>query len=135
MAKGGYIDAKIRAALHQAHGDTGKAQRLMRNWAARDLDLLRALAAPFIDGMVAHAIAQHRADRPPRRPVRTDGRLSQEAFSQVVGQLERTVGASSSDPKGVAALVSKPRRVQAGRRHTESLHQIALAFARKRFDP
>ena len=135
MSRGGYIDAKVKAALQQARGDTGKAQRLMRNWAARDLELLRALAAPFIDGMVAHAIEQHRSPRPARRPARSDRRLSQEAFSQVVGQLERTVGAASADPKGVSALVAKPRRVAAGRRHTESLHQIALAFARKRFDP
>ena len=135
MSRGGYIDGKVRAALRQVRGDTLKAQRLLRNWAARDPELLRALAAPFIDGMVANAIAQHRTERRPRPATAPTGRLSQEAFSHVVGELERTVGASSSDPKGVAALVAKPRRVPAGRRHEESLHQIALAFARKRFDP
>lgn len=135
MARASYIDAKVRAALQQARGDTVTAQRLLRNWAARDPELLRALAAPFIDGMVANAIAQHRTEKAPRRAPPRVGRLTQEAMSHVVGQLERTVGVSSSDPKGVAALVSKPRRVPAGRRHEESLHQIALAFARKRYDP
>ena len=135
MSRGSYIDAKVRQALQRAGGDPGKAQRLLRNWAARDLDLLRALAAPFIDGMVAHAIDQHRHERKPRTATRPSGHLTPEAMTHVVGRLERTVGAAAPEPRGVTALVSKPRRAPAGQRHADSLHQIALAFARKRFDP
>ena len=129
-----YGISRAREALARAKGERAKAQRLLLQWASRDERLTLALATPHLRGLAAHAV--HRAkteaaaagsDRP--------AEISAQALEEVVGQLGRRIGVSPAAANGPAALLAEPRRPQAGRGHVEALRQMAVAFARKRFDP
>ena len=56
-------------------------------------------------------------------------------MDRVVKQLGREIGVAKPDPVGLQSLVEQPGTTLAGPRHVDSLRQIAMAYARKRFDP
>ena len=117
-------------------GEGTKAQRLLLHWASQDNRLLLALAAPHLSGLAAHAVHRAKASSngSSAEPARS-AEISAKALEEVVGQLGRRIGVSPAPPSGPAALLAPPRRPQAGRGHVEALRQIAVAFARKRYDP
>ena len=135
MAELDYTAHRVEAALKAAKGDRKKAQRVLMGWALDDEQLLRGLATPHLQGITAHAlkhapkVATSGARGPQRRKITPD------AMDRVVTQLGREIGVAKPDPVGLQSLVEQPGTTMAGPRHVASLRQIAVAYARKRFDP
>src|SRR3546814_19672744 len=99
MSDAAYVSAKVSEAVARAEGEPAAAQRLLIAWCSRDDRLLRGLVAPFIQGIVAHAVQKTEsaaADPGPRR-------LRSKALAHVVGQLARRSG-PQSPPLGQTAL-------------------------------
>src|SRR3546814_14035118 len=95
MSDAAYVSAKVSEAVARAEGEPAAAQRLLIAWCSRDDRLLRGLVAPFIQGLVAHAVPKTEsahADPGPRR-------LSRSAPDHARGQLGRAPGATSP-PRG-----------------------------------
>lgn len=138
MSQDPYVTAKIAEAIASAGGDAAAAQRLLIKACGRDDRLLRTLVAPFIKGIVAHAVqraggkvkpgaAKPRAAKPVAQ------RLSAEALDDVIGQLGQRIG-TRTQPSGMTALVNPPTKTPAGEVHQQSLRRLATAFARKRLE-
>ena len=51
-----YATIKIKEALQKAKGNTTKARQHLIAWAMEDARLLKALSAPYLTGITAHAI-------------------------------------------------------------------------------
>lgn len=126
-----YISAKVREAVLQAKGDPVTAQRLLIAACGRDDRLLRGLVAPFIKGIVAHAVQKVAASAAPA--ARGPKKLTAQALDDVIGQLGQRIG-SKAEPQGMTALINPPTRPTAGEGHQKSLRQLAAAFARKRLE-
>lgn len=139
MTSNQYLAARIRDAIGQAGGDVARAQRLITEWAARDDRLLRMLVAPYIRGIVGQAIQQHTGVPATKAPARkrADAPLAGKNFDAVVGRMGERFGGAIEQPRGMSALIQGPDRkpAAAGKRHADSLRTLAVAFARKRFDP
>jgi hypothetical protein len=51
-----YALSRVRDALEKSGGDPQKAQRMILSWLEKDHTLLVGLAAPHVQGIVAHAV-------------------------------------------------------------------------------
>ena len=141
MASNPYLVARIRDALAQSGGDGARAQRLILQWAGRDDRLLRTLVGPHIRGIVAQAV-ERQAGRPAAAaagggapsPAKA---LTATTLDAVVGRMGERFGGIVEQPRGMSAFLpgSRAKPPDAGDRHAESLRTLAVAFARKRFDP
>ena len=131
-----YASEKASKALAVSAGDRRTAQKLLVKWSAADPRLLMALVKPFLPGIAGHAVQQvpqETAARPARKPISKPRALSAKALDDVIGQLGASIGEAQA-PQGIAALLSKPKRAQAGETHQESVRQLARAFAAKRLE-
>ncbi|HET8727920.1 MAG TPA: hypothetical protein VFO41_10445 [Alphaproteobacteria bacterium] len=128
MSDNAYVAAKVREAIGRAGNDAAAAQRLLIAWCGRDDQLLRGLIAPFIRGIVAHAVQKGGAVE--AKPAQ---RLTHQALDDVIGHLGRRIGAKSQ-PRGMTALINPPVPPAAGEAHQQSLRKLAAAFARKRLE-
>ena len=89
--------------------------------------LLRGLAGPYLQGMIAHAVSQ--SAEPPETKKSAD--LPAKALETVVGQLGKAIGETRL-PRGMTALTEPPSRPQAGERHQDAIRQMADAYKSKR---
>lgn len=155
MADDRYLITKVSEALLRAGGNRKLAQRLLLDAASRDTRLLNAMIAPYLPNIAARAVAgvcerakassaAGSADAPPapadpaaltkassRRPRRTG--LSPHDLDTIIGQLGSRIG-EVPVPGGLDALLHPAVQPKAGPRHEQSIRQIAVAFARKRYD-
>src|SRR3546814_9074174 len=118
MSDAAYVSAKVSEAVARAEGEPAAAQRLLIAWCSRDDRLLRGLVAPFIQGIVAHAVQKTEsaaADPGPRR-------LSSKALDDVVGQMGRSTGAKTP-PRGLTALITPTTHPAAGEGPMKILRQ------------
>ena len=130
-----YASEKVSKALADSAGDRKAAQKLLVRWSVADPRLLMALVKPFLPGIAGHAVQQapQEAARPARKPMSKPRALSAKALDDVIGQLGASIGESKT-PQGIAALLARPKHVQAGEGHQESVRQLARAFAAKRLE-
>lgn len=124
--------AKVKAALVKAGGDQAAAQRLIIATCARDPALLASLTAPFLKGIVSHAIQRAIKDTRPRGKRRmARPKLDSDAMDKVVGMLGQRVGMART-PRGMSALVDPPKPAKAGSKHGDALRQLAASYGRNR---
>lgn len=117
-----YAEDKIREAL-KAHGDNiGLARQHIVNMAQTDAVLMRALARPHLDGIVAYQVervASGRAEmekRHPKEPI-------QSKIDNFGMELLRAVAASGAETFGHEGMGVK--RKIASRQHIDAIHQMA----------
>jgi hypothetical protein len=127
-----YLDQKVREALALAQGDRPQAQRVLVGWAQRDEKLLRALAQPFLVGIVAHAINHGGKIVPGLKPV-TPPRpreMPAKALDSLIGQLGRNFE-KSKGPLGVAGDAAPPPK-KSSARHADTMRALAESYGRNR---
>ena len=127
MSSKEYVAGRVQAALAEAKGSTAAARRILLAECARDARLLRGLAGPYLQGMIAHAVSQ--SAEPPE--TKKSGELPDKALETVVGQLGKAIGETRL-PRGMTALTEPPSRPQAGERHQDAIRQMADAYKSKR---
>ncbi|NNG04684.1 MAG: hypothetical protein HKM95_11355 [Inquilinus sp.] len=128
MANANYAAQRISAALLESGGDAGTAQRALAKQCATDQRLLRALVAPFLRGIIAHAVT--RGERAAKvRPSATA--MSGAALDTVVGHLGRAIGETEL-PRGMTALTEPASRPAASKRHQEAIRLLATAYRKPR---
>lgn len=124
--------AKVKAALVKTGGDPAAAQRLIIAACARDPALLASLTAPFLKGIVSHAVQRAMKEgRPQGRRRTARPRLDSDTMDKVVGMLGQRVGMARS-PQGMNALVDPPQPAKAGSKHGEALRRLAASYGRDR---
>lgn len=129
MSSKEYVADRVRAALAGARGDATAAQRALIAECARDGRLLRGLVAPYLQGIVAHAVG-----RPGRSPKPAkSAELSPNVLDTILGQLGEEIG-EASQPRGMTALTETPSRPEAGPGHQAAIRQLAASYKRKRRD-
>ena len=121
---------RIRAILARSKHDRATAQRQLLAECARDARLLRALTAPFLNGIAAHSV-QRVADAESSAKTAAAPGLSPAALDSVVGHLGKTIGERDL-PRGMTALVEPPVPKAAGKAHQDAVREMAASFARKR---
>ena len=155
MADDRYLITKVSETLLRAGGDQKLAERLLLEAAGRDPRLLNAMIAPYLPNIAGRTIVRAceraktsgarsttaaapatpdtaaPAKAPAPRPPRTG--LSPHDLDTIVGQLGSRIDAVSL-PGGLDALLRPAVQPKAGPRHEQSIRQIAVAFARKRYD-
>ena len=62
-----YAMSRVRDAIEKAGGNHLKAQRIIFEWAQKDMSLLAGLASPHINGIITHALSQ--ANVAPKKPM------------------------------------------------------------------
>ena len=139
MAPNPYLTSRIRDALARSNGSASRAGRLVLQWAGRDDRLLRMLVAPYIRGIVAETVGRHAAHlgTPGGAIQDADGQSAKISLDAVVDRMGERFGGVIEPPRGMTALLhgAGAKTRDAGKRHADSLRTLAVAFARKRFDP
>lgn len=121
-----YAENKIRETLKNSGGNITLARKAIVSDAQNDLDLLRALTNPHLDGIVAYQVervASGRAElekRPPVSPPKSD---EEENFGM---ELLRAVAASEAAIFGQQNPMGN-RKTGASRKHIDAIHKIAAA--------
>jgi len=142
-----YVRERVKQVLQRCRGDQAAAQKMLLQLAVKDVRLLQGLVAPHIQAITAHAISGV-ADNGSRKAPRLQGggrsrnskrsamtkRLSSKDIQKVMDQLGERIGITDV-PRGMTALVTPPQRRQSNQTHADTMRQLAVAFARKRFDP
>lgn len=130
MSSKEYVAERVGAALAEARGNAGEAQRLLIAQCARDGRLLRGLVMPYLQGIVAHAVGRAGASGS-RAGTERAVEIPSTAMDTVVGQLGRAIGETRL-PRGMTALTESPSRPAAGTRHQDAIRRIADSYKRKR---
>ena len=128
-----YVVEQVAKALDKAKGDRSRAHRLLVKACGADDRLLHALVAPFLNGIVGHAIERQLGGARPDRRRKSEAPLTERSMEALVGRLGRTIGAST-EPAGMAALVAPTPKPKAGPGHEKAIRTMAAAFARKRLE-
>ncbi|PCI56137.1 MAG: hypothetical protein COB36_04980 [Alphaproteobacteria bacterium] len=117
-----YAESKIREAL-KAHGDNiGLARQHIVSMAQADAALMRALAQPHLDGIVAYQVervASGRAEMEKRHPKEP----AQNKIDNFGMELLRAVAASDAETFGQEGMGAK--RKMASKQHIDAIHQMA----------
>ena len=121
-----YVADRVRSALSEAKGNRAAARQLLISECARDARLVRGLVAPYLPGIVAHALGQLAESPQPGRK----SELPAQALETVVGQLGKKIG-EARVPRGMTALTEPPTRPVAGQRHEDAIRQLAESYKRK----
>lgn len=137
MSSKEYVAGRVRAVLAEAKGNPATAQRMLIAECAGDGRLLRGLAAPYLQGIVAHAVGQEAPaarSAPPfvqsaSSPAPND--IPANALETVIGQLGKSIGEASL-PHGMTALTEPPSRPAAGTRHQDAIRHLVDSYRQKR---
>lgn len=120
-----YAEVKIREALKNSGGNAARARKIIVSEAQRDLELLRALTTPHLDGIVAYQVdrvASGRAELEKRHPEAPPPK-AEENFGM---ELLRAVAASESTVFGQQNPMGS-RRKFASKQHIDAIHKIAAS--------
>ena len=127
MSSKEYVAGRVGAALAEAKGNVSTARQLLIAECGRDPRLMRGLVAPYLPGIVAHAIGRS-ADA---KRTSKAAELPANALDTVLGQLGKAIGETRL-PRGMTALTETPSRPEAGPRHRDAIRQLADAYKQKR---
>lgn len=139
MPSTSYLTERIHDALAQSEGDPLRAKRLVLQWAGRDERLLRMLVGPHIRAIIADTVDRHagKQARPRAAAPKRAKAPAKISLDSVVDRMGERFGGAVEPPRGMTALLhgAGSKEHHAGQRHADSLRTLAVAFARKRFDP
>jgi hypothetical protein len=138
------VDLKIKEALVRARGDANGAIRLLAQACGRDDKLLRALVAPFMQGILFQAVQRVGRQltgknlRVPAKPV-TRRELPPEVLDEVIDKLGTKIptrsATSAARPKSPAEALQTigrdpegPPPSKAGKQHQAAMHALAKSF-------
>ena len=127
MSSKEYVAGRVRSALAEAKGNPSAARQILIAECARDPSLMHGLVAPYLPGIVAHAVSRSSTDDK-SSPAAS---LTANALDTVVGQLGKAIGETRL-PRGMTALTEPPSRPEAGERHQDAIRQLADAYRQKR---
>ncbi|MDG2285798.1 MAG: hypothetical protein P8N43_09740 [Alphaproteobacteria bacterium] len=108
-----YVKLKAREALSASNGNRREAGQLLRIWSETDLDLKKALVAPFLGNLCALAV-QRAASTGGPRPPQASGRPDSESLLSTIGS-------------NLAQTMSTTRQTQAPPPRSSSRHRQAVA--------
>lgn len=126
MSSKEYVADRVRSALAEAKGNPSTARQLLISECSRDARLMRGLVAPYLPGIVSHAIG-----RSAKAKAASSQDLSADALDTVLGQMGKAIGEARL-PRGMTALTEPPSRPEAGTRHQDAIRQVAEAYKQKR---
>lgn len=146
-----YVRERVKQALQRCRGDRQAAQRLLLQSAVKDTKLLQGLVAPHIMAITENAVAEvsgQAARKPvvsaaagstqkakvPRRQKKQSSGLSSRDMERVMDALGRQIG-TTTPPRGMTALITPPQKRRTNQSHADTMRQLAVAYARRRFDP
>ncbi len=120
-----YAEDKIRQALKTHGGNVALARKQVMLWSHDDAALMRAIAAPHLDGIIAYQVervASGRAELEKRHPkAATKAKKEEENFGM---NLLRAVAASDSAVFGMEDS-TRPKRKTASKQHIDAIHKMA----------
>lgn len=149
------IDRKVREAVVAAQGDTARAVSLLTKAAQQDPRLLYAFTAPFLQGILFHAVTEmlgklkgaaaakaktQKASGGVRAPARgRPNELSKEAMELLIEEMRQNIPSPPPPParpprNAAEALASigrdpnGPPPPKAGKRHQTAMHTLAKSF-------
>ncbi|PCJ02819.1 MAG: hypothetical protein COB14_00975 [Alphaproteobacteria bacterium] len=117
-----YAESKIREALTAHGGNVALARQHIVSMAQTDAALMRALAHPHLDGIVAYQVervASGRAEMEKRHP-KEPAKNKVDNFGM---ELLRAVAASDAETFGQEGMGAK--RKVASKQHINAIHQMA----------
>ena len=138
-----YPDVKASEALRLHEGNKTKASKQMREWLYEDHKLLLDITAPYITGIIAHALsraekmsmnegvetAEQQRD-PLDKLVNTGGgKLGKEVLRSYASQQTARFGLEATS--GVPPLRNKA----ASQKHIDTIHLLAAKAKNKAFNP
>ena len=118
-----YAESKIREALTAHGGNIALARQYIVNMAQTDAALMRALAHPHLDGIVAYQVervASGRAEMEKRHPKDDPVKNESDNFGM---DLLRAVAASGAETFGQESIGGK--RKMASRQHMDAIRKMA----------
>ncbi len=119
-----YADTKIKQALKLSNGNAARARQQIIALAQDDMDLLKALARPHLDGIVAYQVERvvsGRADSEKDRPEH----IIPEKGENFGMDLLRAIAASDVTIFGQEDVSSTKKRKAASQQHIEAIHKLA----------
>ncbi len=121
-----YAEGKIKQALKAHGGNIALARKQVMLWAHDDAALLRAIAAPHLDGIIAYQVervASGRAELEKRNPEKAKAAPKKEEDNFGVDLL-RAVAASDATVFGYDSPIT-PKRKAASKQHIDAIHKMA----------
>lgn len=125
----GLVAPHIKAIVAHALSRTAKAVAGGPDAAASPSGRL-ATGRPAAEDGKAKRAAGVTGAKTPKRPTA----LSAGDMDRVMDRLGAKIG-TSHVPQGLTALVTPPKRRAVNKSHAETMRQLAVAYARQRFDP
>ncbi len=147
------VDRKVREAVVAARGDAARAVSLLTKAAQQDPRLLYAFTAPFLQGILFHAVtemlgklkgaaaakAQKSGGGGKASPRARPNDLSKEAMELLIEELRQNIPSPPPPParpprNAAEALASLgrdpngPPPPKAGKRHQTAMHTLAKSF-------
>ncbi len=120
-----YAQSKIRQALKNHGGNIALARKQVMLWAYDDAALLRSIAAPHLDGIIAYQVervASGRAELEKRHPeMAVKVKKEEDNFGM---NLLRAVADSDATVFGMEYGL-RPKRKSASKQHIEAIHKMA----------
>lgn len=144
------VDRKVREAVVAARGDAPRAVNLLMKQATQDPQLLYAFAAPFLQGILFHAVQEQiaklrgalkakaaKGGGPAAKAKSRD--LPPEAMEALIEELRQNIPSPPPPPprpprSAAEALASLgrdpngPPPPKAGKRHQTAMHTLAKSF-------
>lgn len=120
-----YADNKIKEALRAHSNNRALARQQVIAWALEDPALMKAIARPHLDGIVAYQVervASGRAEMETRHPEEIEKPDEEANFGM---DLLRAVAADEAAIFGHEDSVNRPKRRAASKQHIDAIHKMA----------
>ena len=118
-----YADSKIKEALKLHSGSMALARQQVITWAQNDARLMKELARPHLDGIVAYQVervASGRAELEKRHPEKVPEQ--EDNFGM---DLLRAVAATQAAVFGHENTANAPKKRGASKQHIDAIHKMA----------
>jgi hypothetical protein len=141
--RGSDIDRKVREAVVAARGDGPRAVSLLMKAAQQDPALLYAFTAPYLQGILFHAVQEALKKLKSAAKTKTTSakqrELPREAMEALIEELRQNIPspppAPPRPPRNAAEALASlgrdpngPPPPKAGRRHQTAMHTLAKSF-------
>ncbi|MBV6632537.1 MAG: hypothetical protein KI792_05825 [Alphaproteobacteria bacterium] len=141
MAIGDHKRERLKAALVGTKGNASEARRRLMKELETDELLFRELAAPFMHGIVSHALdnyaksiglpTTHSPRRPEPQATPPAKELDPEILDQVIGQIGRNPAATSNAP-AAKSLADLPTKKHDPGKQAQTMMALANVYKKKR---
>ena len=143
------VDRKVREAVVAARGDAPRAVSLLMKAAEQDARLLYAFTAPFLQGILFHAVQETlgklrgavraKAAAKAGKPASKARELPREAMEALIEELRQKIPSPPPAPPrpprnaaealaGLGRDPNGPPPPKAGKRHQTAMHTLAKSF-------